>query len=365
MAIGAILGQTMNPGDGIDLIGRDISIKLSEQEGNGLKFDETGALLGGAGKRTCRFVVGTSTAGWTQEDCDYLCDGTADDTEINAAIQALPSGGGEIIILDGTYNITNEILINKDNIFLTGNNTNTKIQINNNINIFNLTSNYCKISSFYMEKLSAGGGVGVNIAGNNNTVNECYLINFKNHVFLNANINKISINNNMFQNGFYGVKDNGSTTSSPLDSIIINNNNFINMNQAINISFTNNGIISNNIVNNCSGWGVSINGDNDLINGNIIIDTDYGIYLNVSCDKINVSNNIVIDSQSTGIMAQGKKLTISSNTIMRGNGSSSDYTSNQKNIWCFASDSIICCNSCNGKAVNDSGSNNTVVNNKV
>ena len=25
-----------------------------------------------SGKRTCRFVVGTSTAGWTQADCDYL-----------------------------------------------------------------------------------------------------------------------------------------------------------------------------------------------------------------------------------------------------------------------------------------------------
>ena len=44
-------------------------------------------------KRTARFVVGTSTAGWTAADCDYLCDGTADQTEINAAITALPCNG--------------------------------------------------------------------------------------------------------------------------------------------------------------------------------------------------------------------------------------------------------------------------------
>ena len=26
-----------------------------------------------SGKRTCRYVVGTSTAGWTAADCDFLC----------------------------------------------------------------------------------------------------------------------------------------------------------------------------------------------------------------------------------------------------------------------------------------------------
>lgn len=70
-----------------------------------------------AGKRTCRFVVGTSTAGWTAADVDYLCDGTADDVEINAALRALPSTGGEIVILDGTYNINSPILIYKNCIF--------------------------------------------------------------------------------------------------------------------------------------------------------------------------------------------------------------------------------------------------------
>ncbi len=76
---------------------------------------------GGGGKRVCRFTVGTSTAGWTANDCDYLCDGTADQVEINAAIQALPTGGGEIVILDGTYNITATIAMNKDNTKLSGN----------------------------------------------------------------------------------------------------------------------------------------------------------------------------------------------------------------------------------------------------
>ena len=70
---------------------------------------------------TARFVVGTSTAGWTAADCDYLCDGTADQTEINAAITALPATGGEVVILDGTYNITAKINVAKNNVSIRGN----------------------------------------------------------------------------------------------------------------------------------------------------------------------------------------------------------------------------------------------------
>lgn len=60
-----------------------------------------------SGKRTCRVTVGTSTAGWTQADCDYLCDGTDDQEELNAAIAAVyAKGGGEIAVLGGEYNLS-------------------------------------------------------------------------------------------------------------------------------------------------------------------------------------------------------------------------------------------------------------------
>lgn len=60
-----------------------------------------------SGRRTCRVVVGTSTAGWTQADCDYLCDGTDDQEELDAAVEAVRAkGGGEIAILGGTYHLS-------------------------------------------------------------------------------------------------------------------------------------------------------------------------------------------------------------------------------------------------------------------
>lgn len=67
---------------------------------------DAGGGSGGNGKRYARFVIGTSTNGWTAADCDYLCDGVDDEAEINAAAQAIPSSGGKIVLLDGTYNIT-------------------------------------------------------------------------------------------------------------------------------------------------------------------------------------------------------------------------------------------------------------------
>ena len=61
---------------------------------------------GGDGKRYARMVIGTSTAGWTAEDCDYLCDGVDDQIELNAAIAAIGSQKGSIVVLAGTYNLT-------------------------------------------------------------------------------------------------------------------------------------------------------------------------------------------------------------------------------------------------------------------
>ena len=64
-----------------------------------------------SGKRTCRYVVGTSAAGWTQADCDFLCDGTNDDVWIRFALQSMRSAGGKLILLDGTYHIKHYIAI--------------------------------------------------------------------------------------------------------------------------------------------------------------------------------------------------------------------------------------------------------------
>ena len=86
---------------------------------------------GASHSKTARFVVGTSTAGWTAKDCDYLCNGTNDTEIINSAIQALPATGGEIILLDGIYTVKypdQRKITLKSNVLLRGNGVGTIIQ---------------------------------------------------------------------------------------------------------------------------------------------------------------------------------------------------------------------------------------------
>lgn len=67
---------------------------------------------GSGGKRYATVVVGASNGGWNASDCDYLCDGVDDQVEINqaiAALAALPTGGGEVLLLDGTYYLSGNI----------------------------------------------------------------------------------------------------------------------------------------------------------------------------------------------------------------------------------------------------------------
>lgn len=103
-----------------------LSAKISADDGNSLAFGTDNGLFvipsgGGSGKRVCRFTIGTSTNGWTTNDCDFLCDGTDDHIEIQAAIDALPENGGEIMFLDGEYILKSSVTINKPNIIIKGN----------------------------------------------------------------------------------------------------------------------------------------------------------------------------------------------------------------------------------------------------
>lgn len=56
----------------------------------------------------------------------YLCDGTADDVQIQAAIDALSTSGGKIVLSEGTFNIAATIWIDEDSVTLQGAGTGDK-----------------------------------------------------------------------------------------------------------------------------------------------------------------------------------------------------------------------------------------------
>ena len=64
-------------------------------------------------------IVIASKNGYSKSNtlADYVCDGTDDQTEIKNAIAALPSAGGKIVFMEGTYNISSEFTIDKNVVF--------------------------------------------------------------------------------------------------------------------------------------------------------------------------------------------------------------------------------------------------------
>ncbi|MBA7593130.1 hypothetical protein ES703_00047 [subsurface metagenome] len=87
---------------------------------------------GGQYIRSATLVVSASDSKDTR-NVDYVCDGTDDQVEINAAIAALPDGGS-VYLCGGTYNICGPIVIDKDNISLVGCGANTLITIPDGLN---------------------------------------------------------------------------------------------------------------------------------------------------------------------------------------------------------------------------------------
>lgn len=65
-------------------------------------------------------VAASDAPAGIKTNADYVCDGTNDEVEINAAIASLPTKGGKVTLSEGTFNIASSILIQNDNVTIIG-----------------------------------------------------------------------------------------------------------------------------------------------------------------------------------------------------------------------------------------------------
>lgn len=301
---------------------------------------------GGGGKRTCRFIIGTSTAGWTEADCDYLCDGTADDVEINAAIQALPATGGEIVILDGSYNIAAEILVNKENVKISGNDNATVLNREweeSDTGVIAIAKSYVIISD-------------LKINGNKTRFFDSDGIRVKE-----KNLTDIKIINNTCSNN----ENHGIFADYIQNSIITGNICDGNDSHGISVMDSQNNIIISNICNNNGSCGIPIgSAQNCTITGNICNNNFFGLNI-YSAEKCTITGNTCNDNSRCGIEAgTAQNCTITGNTCICGTGQSSDYIFLQCSIKAEdATKCVIVGNNCAGKAPVTSGTGNIVANN--
>ena len=85
-------------------------------------------LSSGGGAKTATIVVGPSSNS-DSTGYDYVTDGTDDDVQIQAAIDALPTNGGRIILREGQYSCTNTINIDKNGVTLQGQGKGTIVKV--------------------------------------------------------------------------------------------------------------------------------------------------------------------------------------------------------------------------------------------
>jgi len=223
--------------------------------------------------------------------------GTNDHTRINAAITALPSTGGKIILREGTYNLGGSINVNKSNVTIQGMGASTILNATATVtNLINITGTHCKILDLNLTNNSTvniTNAITVSGSGNNCTIagNICATTNASGGssrgIQLNSNCNNNYITENKCSNGVTAttVGDFGSYGISADSS-----NNIITGNECSNTLVSGNWG-STGIMLGQSGGNNTVTG-NQLINSNNSSSGSNGIFINSANSKNVIIGNI-------------------------------------------------------------------------
>ena len=257
-------------------------------------------------------VVGAAASGHTAGMCDFLCDGTADQVEIQAAINVLPASGGKVVLLEGTYNISGSINVNKPNVTIEGMGNGT-----------------------VLKRMFNDGGVW----------------NEKGMIYIQgAQIKNCAVKNMRFD-GNHSVYTND-------------------INGAVKVSYSAADITVTGVTVENEGYGIVYSGN--ASGGQIAYNTIRSSAMNGieigNAHKLIVCGNSIIDSNINGIMFEwGSSYNkIANNLIIRGDGTSGDYSATQYSIRLnSANNNDISDNYIPGKNyTNGGGSTNTFDNNR-
>jgi hypothetical protein len=135
-----------------------------------VKMDESGLEFGAGGK-----AYFTKVVGFTQ-DCDFICDGTCDNIQIQQAIDSVTSGG-IIILREGSYDLQGKIIISGNNIKIEGQGEASILNLNyvpsSDGNIY-VTGTDIGFSKIYIHVVNCSSAYyAVNMQGLNASVLDC------------------------------------------------------------------------------------------------------------------------------------------------------------------------------------------------
>lgn len=115
--------------------------------------------------RSATLVIAASdSSAKSKAQADYVCDGTDDNVEIQAAIDALPTGGGTVLLLEGVFRVATDIAM-RSNVTLEGTGFSTILMLNPNTNKNIITAT--DVSNFCIQSMLLDGNKDNNTDQNN------------------------------------------------------------------------------------------------------------------------------------------------------------------------------------------------------
>lgn len=284
--------------------------------------------------RAATFVVSANNSEHKFE-ADYRCDGTADQVQIQAAIDALPVAGGKVFLLEGTYNISDNISLNKANVTLEGCNrmaskiSSTAVETGLIISALNVVVTNLQLRG----KNDTGDGIRLNTDSYESVIRDCYIWDFKYGIYNNEQHN-FNILNNRIKGCVVGIY-----ISSGHDIIIQGNQVEMCTSYAIemtgspySINIIGNIFEDGYIVAKLRGHWMNITGN--IFNRGEVADKFQAVYL-YYCFKTLFANNVIAEGSGIqGIQASsGHHNQISHNHIETGCTTTNIHLTHEGNDW--------------------------------
>lgn len=142
------------------------------------------------GRGTTLFVAASNANALSKFMADYICDGTADQVEINAALAALPTTFGKVLLSEGQFNLAAPISFTRTNSELSGMGWGTILRVIDaggapiNITIVNVNQANCLVHNFKLDGNKANNAgatsmIGVGLLANNCILENVWVVNSK------------------------------------------------------------------------------------------------------------------------------------------------------------------------------------------
>lgn len=251
--------------------------------------------------KAARFVVGTSTNGWTENDCDFLCDGTDDEEEIRRALWSVPNEGGEVILLDGTYNIGETITVNSNGVVLRGNGIGTILARafdGGEIIDFNMVATNCTVRDLCFDGKKATytstSNISVAADGTNISILNC-IVKDSSYYGISVDGSSCIVANNTCNGNEVGIRISGGESNMIADNILTGNGRY-----GISNMGSNKSTITGNVCNGNGSYGIYFNsGEHCAVTGNTCNGNNHGI--NMSYGEFNTFTGNSCGGNETGI----------------------------------------------------------------